>query len=577
MLVNKSSVIDLLSKVKQILYNNRVTLISFLLILLILSPLIVNGTFYVDDWDFVEVANRLNVIEAIKFQWISIGYRPFTALILSIVPCLFGQNYWLYAILNVSVIFIAFSIIINILGKYIGIKDAHKRLIVQPVFFLAFISTTFIFSPVTHIVTAVSLLMWALSLLFVDKYIKTNNFKYVLLSAISVFVGVLCYEIFLPLLVFNILIILGAGKIKSPKLLIKSTWRISVSYVAVLFFALIYQKYIATLLGANTYSRVVSQSVESIIKNTIINLHNLSLLLIKDIPEASKLAISYSFKNWFYILLSIIVALVVSFSFYNVLSKIKRIDIQQTKRLIFAAIISLIVSSVFVALSRYPLTIEGYSNRMMFPFWVGLCLLLIGLVMRFKKHLSTYVLIFIIVFTLCMSYLGVQAEFTKASELRKYIGSDIAEKVINSREKGVIVLANVPRCITQPIINIEVFSVIWDIDGMLDLSMARGVIAKTAIIQQQNHDYKPWYEINDSQMKLFGWWTLSADEINKVFLYTYNIADGSTSLVKAKNWSDVKNFTSTDNVKSNQTCRSVFNYGKAEQDLRAFLSNYLSD
>lgn len=562
------------------LKNNKLALISYLTVSVIFLPLIFKGYFYGDDFGFIYVSKSLGHNPARFFlnQWPIIGYRPVADLLISISTSLFRGSFWAYAFLNINILFLAITVFSKSFHRHMLKSPKENIYQYVPLYFLAFFSTTVFFSAVTHIVTVASILFWALSYKYLCIYLyETNRRKDIVLSGLFIFLGLLNYEIFLPLVVIHVaqvIVYIRENKIRRSEL-IKRLSNTSLHIVLPFLFGYIYQKYIAVSLGATDYNRITAAGLTYKIKLLLIKIYELTAYTTYDLPRLGISSAKATLHSYVYVGLLVIstllLTLIVVFVKHDKVSKKK---VNNNLKFSFALIIGvMLASAVLLSISGMQIKSEGYSNRLLFPFWFGLCM---TAVMVFNKLRGKYRFFIVLSYAvLGLAFLGVQREFVLASKLRRDIKLDVTAKVSTIPDNGIVLLANIPQCINAPIANNDVYTMAWDVDAAVKYD-TRGKVSRAVNIQLQEYLYKPWMKIEPEKVTILAWWELRRDEPGPIYFYTYNRLNSTSSLVKSQNWEDVNKFISEDSIKFNHSCRNdLESFDKSSQDLNSFLSNFL--
>lgn len=447
----------------------------FLLQLIVYTPYVIQGGFGVGDdlADLVSVSKTkddFELIDALTYykdrMWIS--SRAVSLTILGIVLYLYKDVAMLYICSHMVVWLLNIFFLFYIIKKTL---DSNTAWIFAVLCSFPIFSSTVVFESIFFESLDMSIMFWSLSMCLLYKYIINNRIYNYLLGYLFLLLGLLSYELILPLLIVTALLpIIYKNKLDDNLQDDSNIMTLSVKFVtpvtiiAALFF--IYKTYGIKILSGNPLSYAYGLApigLKSILQACyfyVTLLVEIPLLLIEVLPRLFE---------W-----QILLAVVVIVIFFIVLKKYSKeheivvhVNPSHDKYFIMLVLGSLIACSSIFFLSSYPSVTFGFYNRMLHSSLVLICILL-GWAFSKTLH-SRLIIITIIITILWTASMIVQLNnFINSWEIRKKVYQDIVVK-LNNTDLGEdpFVIANVPYYTKNNYNNEEVFFLTWDFSAGL--------------------------------------------------------------------------------------------------------------
>ena len=322
-------------------------------------PIIFLGYFIQDDFGIINFYNY-DISKSIEWMCGVNSNRPLSCVYFGLVTRLWPiyQIYFLF-------IFFTYLIFVLVVLKIFDflIYDVNIKKIFITFLFFPFFSYTILYSPAMQGIGALSLLLWALSLLFLKKYIIEKNILFFFLNYFFIFIMFLTYESATPLLGMSIFfpLLFRKTKVFFINLLIIFSIMIFIFYLQKFVFAEIFNIDLSRIkVSILDYKKIFLLMLVNCALTINILFHSLEIFI---------KSIIYNIKN-FNILFFLHIFLLFSFIFFS-FSKIKKltIKINNKKNNYHSLILILMVLSVlFLNILMHALADTGiefirYNNR----------------------------------------------------------------------------------------------------------------------------------------------------------------------------------------------------------------------
>lgn len=348
----KNKIINIINFIKQL------SLIKFFFVVAILGylPIIVFGYFIQDDYSIIGL-NNYNLIDAVKQICSVNNNRPLSCIyhaLLSRFPSIF-QIYFLLSLffyfIFIHIIFRVFDFILD----DIYIKKIFLIFLIFPLF-----SYTIIYSPGMQSMGIFSLIFWAISLLFLKRYIYKSVFIDLFLSYFFLVIMFLIYESAAPLLGISLLFPLF---FKNKKKLFFTN--IILTFLVLILIYILQKKIFPNIFGEDlSRIKIDLQDYKRIIYLIIINL-TLTINIFAYSLELFTQSL-YNIITSFNLILLLQLLLITIFFYLSLNNKIK---IKRKKNYYFFSISLVSIISVFFlnalmhSLANTGLEFTQYNNR----------------------------------------------------------------------------------------------------------------------------------------------------------------------------------------------------------------------
>ena len=375
-----------------------------------------------------------------------------------------------------------------------------------------------------------SFLTWALSFYLLDKHLNHLNLIQLIFSYLLIFVGLLTYEIILPLLTINFL---WPWLIKTKKQKTQEK------------FGLILVKSFLPLLGVTALTGIFQK-----------------FIMPHYMPVSSRLDFDFSwvkitqlFLYWFHAavndfaillysavifpngrinLFSVVIFLTILIGSIIYLKKEKNPEKNKEfqKYIFLILLLAFFASSILYILSGRTAKIIGYENRGMSVTWLTMSLLLaLGSSFFIKKKKFYFFPVLLIFCFITLSHIS--KNYIKSAELQETIlvdcNSKISKEILPEKEM-VVILANVPHFTQDNFLNEEVFYYFWDFGYAITLkNKSQLVSGGNTLTLDKIIDQK--VRLADNKVYLEEGWSTS---IENAWYYEYNQVSEQSKLVKIK-------------------------------------------
>jgi hypothetical protein len=374
--------------------------------------------------------------------------------------------------------------------------------------------------------------------------------------------GLLCYEVFLPLLIFNVAAYLFVFKKAevSKVALSKRLALILATIITALLAGSLYQKKIVTLIfHADDNSRYHFRSLGYMLRRYIEDWYRFWYVLRYDFKVVVTQSAHLAYHHPWIIFTSLIAAALSVISSRSLMLSLhakKSVPPKDAWWWVVAALLAIASTIALITLSLYPLTIEGYLNRLLFPIWFSFAFLCMALCYYMKpKYLLP--IIALVTFSSAVVFQAELNKFVQGSEVRTAIQKDLHQKLETVPGENLAILADVPRCVPGSLLNEDIYSQQWDFGSVAKLTGGQKINQnKSSVIQLWNFQTANMFEASSTQLTLYGWFTISQKDM-PVLYYHYDQASGKSSLVEFKTFDGLKTQIADLKVTARDNCKPM--------------------
>lgn len=480
---------------------------------LMYAPLIWQGGIIVDDWgDLGQNLDCGTFLDCYRSWFPLFANRPLAPIALVLSTFAFAMHFWAYLAFNAAIFLSAVGLLAVVVFRVLGVLPALGFFLLASV---PIIAMPIVASPINCLVNNSSFLFWAIALLSLSQYCKTQRILFYLASYISLFVSLLTYELVLPLVV----LIAMLPHAMLPQDLMKSFWQYALRFIAplclVVVLILCWQKIIAPILFSTVYSRL-----EFGWEKTYWGLDGWLSIFYQQLPNLFKKMIP---------LAGIQIGLIslVVLAIYLGLLQLIRLRSQMSFRLPRAGFVLLSMCVTFIACyvlfalgGAQEVNIGTYGARILSSTWIAFCLLLAALIGVAFGAIRLFLVACLIGLTvLSAATFSVSRDRYIASwQLQQAIILDVVKLVKEHAIKEPIsVLGDVPQYLPNSFNQEIVFSAPWDFGFALRI-YSQGQITGGAVIDSARglfHDLK----LQDDGISLDGFWHASPPNL---WIYRFN-------------------------------------------------------
>jgi hypothetical protein len=470
--------------------KSRQTLIAIVLALFALAylPYIVGGgSFMIDDWQIRGTAFfQGSIWNTFRFWNVEggSGMRPIASFFFAVTPKLFGESPVGYVLLNTALWLSAVLLFRCIVQAYTSERASWWFAVLAAV---PTIASTTIFEPVTMIIGTSNMLLWALSLRCLQRYLETGEKIFYALTYVLIIVALLIYEAIAPLLLLTALLpfvhnIRQNGF--SWQAIKANTLTYFAPIVGTIAFMSIFQKFIVPFYGV-TLSRLSSRPLGDMARSFA----RWVFTVVADTPMMIFFSLQHNIASmltsvefWF------LVAAVIAFVLV-----VRRLSDEKTapQQQYFLAVIalSLVACSALSVFSGINMRVEGIENRFLGSTWLMLSVLLGMLFAR----LPNFGAVFGGLLVLCVYWsFSIQAfNYLDNRRIQNAVFEDCIKKLNAAEARGervdsAFIVGNVPVYATKNFNNEVVFAYRFDFGG--GLRMKTGGKIDVGQVVNINHD-----------------------------------------------------------------------------------------
>lgn len=369
------------------------------IILVIIFPLLILGDFQQDDF-YISSLNSLNFNSSLSSIFPQFSNRPLAAIFFSILS-IFFYSYEHFFLLNIILILFSCNFIIKAFNEYFISRSS--RVIFTALCLVPIYSYSTIFSSGMQIVGNLSIFIWSISIYFLNKYIKTDKFTYLMASNIVLFSMFMTYESAFPLIILNLFLPFFKRNFIKFK-------HIFITLILTLILSVIVQKLILPHLFNQDISRlrVDDLNLNSFIlymgANLLLSL-NIFYIFFQNFNESLRIILNSNILlAQFFSSLGIFFLMVLINYKENLMTKLK----DNNNFLIISLIICFFLLLVFMhTVAKSAINIYGINNRALvsLSFFIPLILIVLSN-MKSPKYFFFIVLIYIIL--IITNYIPIQ-------------------------------------------------------------------------------------------------------------------------------------------------------------------------
>jgi hypothetical protein len=369
------------------------------IILVIIFPLLILGDFQQDDF-YISSLNNLNFNSSLSSIFSQFSNRPLAAIFFSILS-IFFYSYEHFFLLNIILILFSCNFIIKAFNEYFISRSS--RVIFTVLCLVPIYSYSTIFSSGMQIVGNLSIFIWSISIYFLNKFIKTDKFTYLMASNIVLFSMFMTYESAFPLIILNLFLPFFKKNLIKLK-------HIFITVMLTLILSAIVQKLILPHLFNQDISRL---RVDDLNLNSFILYMGANLLLLLNIfyiffqnfNESLRIILNSNILlAQFLSSLGIFFLMVLINYKENLMIKLK----DDNNFLIISLIICFFVLLAFMhTVAKSAINIYGINNRALvsLSFFIPLILILLS---NMKSPKYFFIIILIYIFLIITNYIPIQ-------------------------------------------------------------------------------------------------------------------------------------------------------------------------
>jgi hypothetical protein len=480
---------------------------------LMYGPLIWQGGIIVDDWGDLGQNLGCGTFLDCYLSWFPLfANRPLAPIALVLSTLAFGMHFWAYLAFNAVVFLSGVSVLAVVVNRVLGTLPALGFFLLASV---PIIAMPIVASPINCLVNNSSFLFWALALLSLSQYCKTQRILFYFASYLALLVSLLTYELVLPLVVLMAML----PYVMMPQGAIKSIWQYALRFIVplclVIVLILCWQKIIAPVIFSLVYSRL-----EFSWEKTFWGLDGWLSIFYPQLPNLFKKLSTLAGLQIGLISIGVL-------AIFLALLQVMRSSYQTNWRLPHSRFVLFIIGMVCVACyvlfalgGAQEVKIGTYGARILSSTWIAFALLLAALVG------STFGVIRVF-FIACLIGLTVLSATAFSVSRDRYIASWQLQQVIisdvlkltqeRSIKEPIAVLGDVPQYLPNSFNQEIVFSAPWDFGFALRI-YSHGQITGGAVIDSARglfHDLK----LLEDGILLDGFWRASPPHL---WLYRFD-------------------------------------------------------
>jgi hypothetical protein len=443
-------------------------LLAFVLVLYV--PYAINGGFSIDDWGVIKVDHDHPGFWDCYRAWFPLfSNRPLAPAVLTVLSKVYRDNPLPYIVTNLLCLFLAMGFFCLAVRRQLG-----------GVFCLLFmflgsvpaISSAVIFSPVMQSTATVSVLLWALSLWITVRAAQTGRYSF--WGYVPLLMGMLIYEIILPLMVMTVLL----PMIVRPPLTAQATQptlkrnllRYALPPAAVLLAVAVLQKVIMPHF-MEVYSRLNFTSLRA-----VLGLASWSFactvgqawIYVASVPQ---ILTAESGKYHILVLLALAVTL------RGLLSKAGPYPNPQRRNWLWVLVLAVLACSMLFVLSGSPANFSGgYKTRGLTSTWLTWSMLLAFLASQYQRRWPLAAVLLVGLFS-ANAFLVQRDNYIVSWRLQNQVRNSLDTKARELQvPRGAVVFGDVPGYVGGRLNFAEVFLAPWDWGASASLRTA-GVFA----------------------------------------------------------------------------------------------------
>ena len=486
------------------------------------APLIWQGGIIVDDWgDLGQNLDCGTFIDCYRSWFPLFANRPLAPIALVFSTFAFGMHFWMYLVFNALVFLVALGILAIVVRRVLGNLPALGFFLLASV---PIIAMPIVASPINCLVNNSSFLLWALALLSLSQYCKTQRIVFYCATYLFLLLSLLTYELVLPLAILMVML----PHVMLAHSSVKSIWQYALRFIApivlVIVLILCWQKLIAPELFSIVYSRlefswaktywgldgwpsIVYQQLPSLFKNLVL-IVNLKISLI-----AIGIMVIYLGCLW-------------------AVRARSKINIRMPCALyvlLSAGMVCLACYVLFALGGAQDVVIGTYAARILSSTWIAFALLLaalVGCTLGIVRYFFIACLIGITILS-ATAFTVSRDRYIASWKMQQFIIADVLQRIKTQSISGPIaVVGDVPQYLSNSFNREIVFSAPWDFGFALRI-YSRGQVTGGAVIDSASglyHDLK----LQGDEILLDGFWRASPPNL---WLYRFDPKTEQGSLV----------------------------------------------
>lgn len=477
-------------KMPHLLLNaGRSWLLPSLIIGLIYVPLLLEGGIITDDWgDILQTWNCQGFMHCYGAWFPLFSNRPLAPLPITLSTQLFTTHYAWYLFTNTSIYIAALVLTAHAFKSMLSLRARQIFFILAAV---PCIAMPLVVSPINQLTATLAFLYWAISLILIQKYSRTQEWFWYGLGYLSLLCGFLTYEIILPLLFFTAFL----PALENPATYVKRRSSYFFKYIApillVLLLVIVWQKILAPQF-IEVFSRLNFNAA-----HVLPILYTWVKTFALDLPSLFLKALAYlSFYN---LLTLAIISILLVLGYREKIPA--RSFIFRAPFLILSACAFLSSALIFI-LSDAAATPWGYQARGLSSAWFTLAIFIAALLQSsqaLSKTIRASCFVLALLFT-CFSALSFSIQrdkYIESWQLQLHIIHD-AVSLIQTQKIGpnASIIGNVPRYAPNNYNRELVFSQSWDFPAALVL-YAQDQIRGGLVIDSRGKDLQNLRVDND--------------------------------------------------------------------------------
>lgn len=489
---------------------------------LLYSPLIVQGGIIVDDWgDLGQNLDCGSFIDCYRSWFPLFANRPLAPIALVSSTFAFGMHFWAYLAFNAAVFLSGLGILALVVRRVLGNLPALGFFLLASV---PIIAMPIVASPINCLVNNSSFLLWALALLSLSQYCKTQRIVFYCATYLFLLLSLLTYELVLPLVVLMVMLPYAM----MPSGFIKSIWHYALRFIAPIGLAVLlvlcWQKIIAPQLFSIVYSRL-----EFSWAKTYWGLDGWLSIFYQQLPILFKKLSSLAGLQIGLIGLGVIALYLAVLWVLGPRSALVSREPKAGFVLLSTSVVCLACYVLFALGGAQEVVIGTYAARILSSSWIAFALLLAALVgstLGIVRYFFIACLIGITVLSATAFTLS-RDRYIASSKMQQTIIADVLQQINKQSIQGPIaVVGDVPQYLSNSYNQEIVFSAPWDFGFALRI-YSRGQVTGGAVIDSARglfHDLK----LQGDEILLDGFWRASPPNL---WLYRFDPKTEQGSLV----------------------------------------------
>lgn len=493
-------------------------------------PLLLKGGIILDDWgDIAQTLHCDGFFECYGSWFPLFSNRPLAPLPITTTTLLFGLHISWYLIANTTLYLSALFITAKTIKTFLSPFTATLFVALGS---LPIIAMPVVVSPINQSTATLAFLLWALSLLNLEKFCKKNSSANYFLAYLFLLASLLTYEVMLPLLILTVALPYAIDTKSLKKNIVQYGARYILPVFSVLLIVLIWQKILAPIVFGIVYSRLS------------FNPSNIGFFFLSwvdvfytQIPELL-LASTKRINTYGYIVAAILCATLAAswFKQPKLLEKAMEFRGLENRFACICALCFIASSSIFI-LSGSSAEIGGYQARGLSSTWLCFTLLIASLINLAPRK------VIVLLPTLALSCFiyfafGIQRDnYVRSWELQNKIIQDALSKfdLYNISPKATII-GNIPRYLPNNFNNEIVFSQPWDFGAALTLYTNKKVVGG-AVLDTRGSDFSKPLQLSNGILSIDSWWKT---DVSNLWFYDYDSTKKISSLRKINDFDDLK-------------------------------------